>query len=104
MFQEGPLPDVPAVILLVVWFFLSSFISYVMMYLDKRAARNGGWRIPESRLQLWFILGGAAGGKYAQRRFRHKTRKHPFAGRLNACLVLNLVSYIGLCIYFVNAY
>ena len=53
---------------------------------DKRQARKGGSRISESALMKIAFLGGSLGAKVAQRRFRHKTRKQPFAHQLNLIL------------------
>jgi len=61
------------------------------MFLDKRAAQNGGWRVAERTLLLWAFLGGAIGGKLAQTLVRHKTRKQPFATLLNLALACNVV-------------
>jgi uncharacterized membrane protein YsdA (DUF1294 family) len=50
---------------------------------DKRRAGLGEWRIPEARLLFLASIGGWPGAKLGQRRFRHKTRKQPFATLLN---------------------
>ncbi|WP_408629814.1 DUF1294 domain-containing protein [Aliiroseovarius salicola] len=63
------------------------------MFLDKRRAEREEWRISEITLQMWFLLGGALGGKIAQTRLRHKTRKQPFAKVLNALVAINLVGF-----------
>lgn len=73
------------------WFAGLSVISFVLMGLDKRAAQNGGWRVAERTLLLWAFLGGAIGAKLAQRQFRHKTRKQPFATLLNLAVAGNLM-------------
>lgn len=57
-------------------------ITIAAFAIDKRRSSTGAWRIPEARL-LWFAaLGGSPGAFWARRRFRHKTRKQPFVGRL----------------------
>lgn len=77
---------------------LTSSICAFAMYFDKRRAMSERWRVPEATLLGWAFLGGAAGGKLAQRLFRHKTRKQPFASKLNAMVVWNLVLYVFLLV------
>ena len=55
---------------------LAAFWSF---WLDKRAAIGGRRRVPERELLALAFFGGAAGAVIAQRLFRHKTRKQPFA-------------------------
>lgn len=57
--------------------------AYAAFRYDKRQAQAGGWRVSERALLFVALLGGWVGAKLAQRRFRHKTRKHPFATLLN---------------------
>lgn len=47
-------------------------------YWDKRAARKGNWRVPESVLHTLELLGGWSGAFVAQRLFRHKTKKQSY--------------------------
>lgn len=66
-------------------------ITYVLFFWDKRAAMRGGWRIAEKTLLFWAFLGGSPCAKLAQRVFRHKTRKQPFAASLNLILVFQIL-------------
>lgn len=56
----------------------ASLVTVVLYWRDKRAAVRGGWRTPESTLQLWSLAGGWPGALWAQQRFRHKTSKREF--------------------------
>lgn len=69
---------------LLVWLVFINAASLTAFGLDKRQARRGGGRVPERTLLMMALAGGWPGAKLGQRRFRHKTRKQPFARRLNA--------------------
>ena len=56
-----------------------NLISFILYGIDKRRAKRGLWRIPESVLILSVILGGGIGGWLGMRIFHHKTRKPLFA-------------------------
>ncbi|WP_038167611.1 DUF1294 domain-containing protein [Verrucomicrobium sp. BvORR106] len=60
------------------YFLTMSVASYGLYAYDKQRAQTGKWRIPESRLHLFSLLGGWPGAYLAQRRFRHKTAKTLF--------------------------
>jgi len=52
-----------------------SLLTFLLYLHDKRQARSGGWRTPESTLHLCELAGGWAAAYLAQRLFRHKTAK-----------------------------
>ncbi len=56
----------------------TSLVAFVAYWMDKSAARQNRWRIPESTLHLWSLLGGWPGALAAQRLLRHKTAKPAF--------------------------
>lgn len=57
-----------------IWLAALSLILFVMMGLDKSFAKRGLRRIPEKRLFLFALLGGAIGGTVGMRVFHHKTK------------------------------
>ncbi len=65
--------------------------AYLAFFHDKRRAISGGWRLREDTLLMLAFIGGWPSAKLAQRLFRHKTRKQPFAARLNRIVVFHLV-------------
>lgn len=55
-----------------------SIITVMAYASDKRAAKSGRWRTEESALHAMALFGGWPGALFAQRAYRHKTRKQPF--------------------------
>jgi len=68
-----------------------SGLTFLTYRTDKRRAEAGEWRIPESTLHLWDLLGGWPGGFLAQRIFRHKTSKTCFQVFFWGIIVLHQV-------------
>ena len=77
------------------WLVLMSLVLFIVMGADKRRARSGAWRVPEKRLFLLALLGGAAGGVLGMRVFHHKTKHWTFAWGFPALAVLQL----ALCLW-----
>lgn len=53
-----------------------------LFWQDKRYAREGHRRVPESSLLMMAAIGGTPGAFIARQMFRHKTRKQPFSTHL----------------------
>ena len=60
------------------FFLVMSVVLFVVMGRDKRLAKSHRYRIPESRLFLLAVLGGALGGVLGMQIFRHKTAHAKF--------------------------
>ena len=74
---------------------ISSLLTFILYWSDKRAAENGTQRTPESTLQLLSLVGGWPGGLFAQRIFRHKSTKKSFQ------LVYWLTVFFNIAVLFV---
>lgn len=70
-----------------------TFLAYVS---DKRAARRGGRRTPETRLHLLSLAGGWPGALLAQQVARHKTAKASFQFVFWWTVVLNIAAFVAL--------
>lgn len=55
-----------------------NLMAFLAMYIDKKKAQKGKWRIKESTLFMLVLLGGGIGGIAGMYTFRHKTQKMQF--------------------------
>ena len=66
-------------------------LSFSLMGADKRRARGGARRVPEKRLFLLALLGGAFGGWLGMYVFHHKTKHWYFKLGFPAIAIAQLV-------------
>lgn len=69
---------------------IASVASIGLYWFDKKLARNGGRRVPESRLLGVDAVGGWPGGAMARRWFRHKTHKPSFRAKWFGAVLTHL--------------
>lgn len=60
------------------WWVVWGAVTFFYYGYDKRQAKNGGWRVPESILHMLAATGGFIGGWAGMFYFRHKTQKPIF--------------------------
>lgn len=69
-----------------------NFLAFAAFGYDKAQAENGGWRLRESTLASFALIGGFLGAFAGRTLFRHKTRKPSFStqlwGSTLGCLVI----------------
>jgi uncharacterized membrane protein YsdA (DUF1294 family)/cold shock CspA family protein len=70
-------------------YLLASCVAYLGYWYDKAASLKGQWRMRESTLHLFSLVGGWPGAMLAQRMLRHKTQKQSFQVTYWATVVLN---------------
>ena len=81
---------------------LINIISFIAYGTDKRAAKNGAWRIPEADLHTLEFLGGWIGAFIGQKFFHHKNKKKSYQAMFWLMLVLQgaavyiILRYLGL--------
>ncbi len=76
--------------LVVGWYAVLGFITYITYAKDKAAAQNNEWRTPESTLHLLSVLGGWVGAMVAQTYLRHKSQKPEFRVTYYLTVIINL--------------
>ena len=83
---------------ILIYLLFINLITFLAMYIDKRRAQWGKWRIKESTLFTLVLLGGGIGGIAGMRVLRHKTKKTRFVIGFPAILIIQIICII---IFFV---
>ncbi|KAF2498782.1 DUF1294-domain-containing protein [Lophium mytilinum] len=61
-----------------IWTSAMSLATFIMYGYDKYRSRNSGWRVRETTMHLFELLGGWPGALLGQHFFQHKTMKKAF--------------------------
>ena len=68
-------------------------IGFLAMYIDKRKAKKGAWRISEQALFYITFLGGGIGTILGMYIFRHKTKKLRFTIGFPVILITEIILF-----------
>lgn len=68
-----------------------NLIAFLAMFIDKKKAKYGRWRIPEQSLFILALIGGSIGTIAGMYTFRHKTKKLRFAIGFPVILILQII-------------
>lgn len=79
---------------IVIYFITINLIGFFIMWLDKRKAKKGAWRIPEKTLFIITALGGGIGTIAGMYTFRHKTQKIQFVIGFPLITILEVITII----------
>ena len=77
-----------------------NLIGFFVMFLDKRKAKKGSWRISENAIFIITAIGGGIGTIAGMYRFRHKTKKKRFTIGLPFLLICDIAIIVCLWINF----
>ena len=79
---------------IIIYFILMNLLGFFIMWLDKRKAKKGSWRIPEKTLFIITALGGGIGTIAGMYTFRHKTQKLGFVIGFPFITILEIITII----------
>lgn len=85
---------------IIIYLIIINIITFLAMFIDKRKARKGRWRISESTLFILVLLGGGIGGIAGMYTFRHKTQKARFFIGFPAILIFEILVVIYYAFFF----
>ena len=95
LFQLNSIP-----LILFYYFWGVNLLLFILMGMDKRAAKQKQWRIPERRLLTLGIIGGGIGGILGMIVFHHKTHRIYFT----ICYVVNIICWGIAFLYFTKQF
>ena len=76
---------------IIIYFVAINLIAFLAMWIDKKKAKKGSWRIKESTLFTLVFLGGGIGGIAGMYTFRHKTKKLYFTIGFPTILICEII-------------
>lgn len=79
---------------IIIYIIIINLIGLFVMWLDKRKAKKGAWRIPEKTLFIITGLGGGIGTIAGMYIFRHKTRKIGFVIGFPFITILEVITIV----------
>ena len=83
---------------ILIYFIVINLLGFLVMFIDKRKAEKGAWRISEKTLFTFTLLGGGIGTIAGMYKFRHKTQKIKFTIGMPMILIFEIAFIIGLII------
>ena len=85
---------------IIIYLVTINVIGFLVMWIDKRKAQKGSWRIQEKTLFIITLLGGGIGTISGMYTFRHKTQKMGFVIGFPAILILEIITIIYFKVFF----
>ena len=76
---------------IIIYLIIINIIGFLIMWIDKRKAIKGSWRIPEKKLFIITAIGGGIGTIAGMYIFRHKTKKLNFIIGLPLITILEII-------------
>lgn len=86
----------------IIYFIVINIITFLAMWIDKKKAQKGKWRISENALLVLVLLGGGIGGIAGMYTFRHKTKKMKFVIGFPVILISEIIAIVYVCINFMR--
>lgn len=83
---------------IIIYLVIINLIAFLSMFIDKKKAKWGRWRILENTLFLYAFLGGTVGSILGMYCFRHKTKKPKFYIGMPALLILQILGVVAFMI------
>lgn len=81
---------------LIIYLIAINIIAFLAMFIDKKKAEKGKWRIKEATLLVLALIGGSIGEIIGMYVFHHKTQKPRFFVGVPVIIVLQILLIIAI--------
>lgn len=81
-----------------IYVLIINLFGFLIMFIDKKKAEHGAWRIPEKTLLITTMLGGWIGTYSGMKLFHHKTQKPRFSIGIPVIAIVEIVAIIYILI------
>ncbi len=81
-------------LIIITAFAVINAISFLINCIDKYKAEHNKWRIKESTLWFFGIIGGATGGYTAMKLIRHKTKHKSFMIGMPILMIIQIIGIL----------
>ncbi len=81
---------------IIIYLIAINLIAFFAMFIDKKKAEKGRWRIKESTLLILALIGGSIGAILGMYIFHHKTQKARFYIGIPIIIVLQILLIIAI--------
>lgn len=85
---------------ILIYLLIVNLLGVLVMYIDKKKAKYGKWRISENTLLTISIIGGSIGILMGMYWFRHKTKKIKFTWGIPIIIVIQIIIFLMLRIKY----
>lgn len=81
-----------------IYLLVINIIAFLAFGIDKRKARKGQWRTPESTLLVLAAIGGSVGAWVGMKVWHHKTLHPKFKYGIPAIFIIQVFLLIFICL------
>lgn len=84
---------------IIIYLIIINLISFLAMFIDKKKAQKGKWRIKESTLLILALIGGSIGAISGMYIFHHKTQKPRFYIGFPIIIILQILVIVAIFVF-----
>ena len=85
---------------IIIYLIIINLIAFLAMFIDKKKAQKGKWRIKESTLLILALMGGSIGAISGMYIFHHKTQKPRFYIGFPIIIILQILVIVAIFVFW----